>query len=92
VRLERDRIHKLGSRGVGTSRSCACGPSRVRPAADRLLLGRRTALGFSISSWSKSYARSGFYTLRHVRGKDSCDVTASVAGSRLVIVQIYKKR
>ncbi len=47
--------------------------------------------GFSISSWSRSYGR-GFHVLGHVRGKDSCDVTASVSGEGRVTVQVLKLR
>ena len=37
--------------------------------------------GYSIGSWSHNYGR-GFHVLGHVYGKNSCDVTASVGGSR----------
>ena len=48
--------------------------------------------GVSVSTWSKNYSKSGFYTLANVRGKDSCNVVASVGDSGRVVVQIYKKR
>jgi hypothetical protein len=47
--------------------------------------------GFSVSSWSRSYSR-GFHALGHVRGKDSCDVVASIAGQGRITVQILKAR
>ena len=43
--------------------------------------------GFSIGSWSRSFGR-GLHELQHVRGQDSCDVTASIGGSGHVTVQI----
>jgi hypothetical protein len=45
--------------------------------------------GFSVASWSHSYG-GGFHILGHVRGKSSCDVTASVGGRGRVTVQILK--
>jgi hypothetical protein len=47
--------------------------------------------GFSVSSWSRSYGR-GLHALGHVRGKGSCDVTASIAGQGRITVQILKAR
>jgi hypothetical protein len=47
--------------------------------------------GFSVSSWSRTYGR-GLHVLGHVRGKGSCDVTASVAGAGRITVQILKVR
>jgi hypothetical protein len=47
--------------------------------------------GFSVSSWSRNY-RAGLHQLPHVRGKDSCDVTASVGGEGRVVVRILTKR
>jgi hypothetical protein len=48
--------------------------------------------GISVSSWSHHYGK-GFHALGHVRGKDSCNVTASIGGGpgRLT-VQILKRR
>jgi hypothetical protein len=48
--------------------------------------------GFSVSSWSRRYNRSGFYVLPCFRGKDSCDVTASVSNQGRATVAIYKAR
>jgi hypothetical protein len=45
--------------------------------------------GFSVASWSRSY-RGGLHVLRHVRGKDSCNITASVSGEGRITVQILK--
>jgi|SRR5262245_45734015 len=47
--------------------------------------------GFSVSSWSRQYG-AGFHTLPHVRGKDSCDVVASISGQGRITVQILKMR
>jgi hypothetical protein len=47
--------------------------------------------GLSVSSWSRQYG-PGLHTLAHVRGKDSCDVVASIGGSGRVTVQILKWR
>jgi hypothetical protein len=45
--------------------------------------------GYSVSSYSRNFG-SGFHELRHISG-NSCQVTASVAGSRRVRVQILKR-
>lgn len=47
--------------------------------------------GLSIASWSRSYGR-GLHILGHVRGKDSCDVIASISGQGRITVQILKLR
>ena len=46
--------------------------------------------GYSVSSYSRQYG-PGLHQLPHVRGKDSCDVTASVGGEGRVRVQILKR-
>lgn len=46
--------------------------------------------GFSVSSYSRDY-HAGLHQLPHVKGKDSCDITASVGGYGHVRVQILKK-
>jgi hypothetical protein len=48
--------------------------------------------GFSVSSWSRQYTSGGFHVLPYVRGKDSCDVVASVSGQHVARVWIYKAR
>lgn len=48
--------------------------------------------GSSVSSWSRRYSSSGFYVLRYTRGKDTCDVTASVSNRGRAVVTIYKAR
>jgi hypothetical protein len=45
--------------------------------------------GFSVASWRRSY-RAGLHVLRYVRGKDSCNITASVSGDGRITVQILK--
>lgn len=47
--------------------------------------------GFSVSSYSREY-KAGLHQLSHVKGKDSCDITASVGGEGHVRVQILKKK
>jgi hypothetical protein len=44
---------------------------------------------FSIGSWSRDF-RGGLHVLRFVRGKDTCNITASVTGEGRVTVQILK--
>jgi hypothetical protein len=46
--------------------------------------------GFSVSSYSREY-KAGLHQLPHVKGKNSCDITASVGGEGRVRVQILKK-
>jgi hypothetical protein len=46
--------------------------------------------GFGVSSWMRRYNHAGFYVVPFVRGNDSCDVTASVAGYGRVVVQILR--
>jgi hypothetical protein len=48
--------------------------------------------GFSVSSWSRQFTGGGFHVLPYVRGKDSCDVVASVSGQHVARVWIYKAR
>jgi hypothetical protein len=47
------------------------------------------AKGFSVASWTRRYG-GGLHVLGHVRGKESCDVTASVGGQGRLTVQILK--
>lgn len=48
--------------------------------------------GISVSSWSRHYGK-GLHALAHVKGKDSCNVVASIAGGPgRVTVQILKRR
>jgi len=47
--------------------------------------------GISVASWSRQYGR-GLHALPHVRGKDSCDVVASISGQGRITVQILKLR
>jgi hypothetical protein len=47
--------------------------------------------GYSVASWTHSYG-PGFHALGHVRGKDSCNVVASVSGEGRVTVQILALR
>jgi hypothetical protein len=47
--------------------------------------------GISVSSWSRRYGK-GLHVLGHVRGKDSCDVVASIAGRGRITVKILKLR
>jgi hypothetical protein len=48
--------------------------------------------GVSVSSWSRQFTGGGFHVLPYVRGKDSCDVVASVSGQHVARVWIYKAR
>lgn len=45
--------------------------------------------GLRISSWSRSWG-GGLHVLRHVSGKTSCHVVASIGGSGRIKVQILK--
>ena len=48
--------------------------------------------GSSVASWSRRREYGpGLYALRHVRGKDSCNVTASVTGEGRITLQILKR-
>jgi hypothetical protein len=47
--------------------------------------------GVSVASWSRQYGR-GLHILSHVKGKDSCDVVASISGQGRATVQILKWR
>ena len=47
--------------------------------------------GMSVASWSRRYG-AGLHVLGHVRGKESCDVTASISGQGRITVQILKWR
>jgi hypothetical protein len=47
--------------------------------------------GYSVASWTHAYGK-GLHILGHVRGKDSCDVTASISGQGRITVQILKRR
>jgi hypothetical protein len=47
---------------------------------------------FSIASWNRDYRRAGLYVVPQMRGAESCQIVASVAGSGTVTVQILKRR
>jgi hypothetical protein len=48
--------------------------------------------GFTVTSNSRSFSRAGLFVLPSMRGADSCDVTASIAGSGSVSVRILRRR
>jgi hypothetical protein len=47
--------------------------------------------GVSVTSWSGSY-RWGLHVLRHVRGKDWCNITAGASSEGRITVQILELR